>query len=239
MRYLLIIFLMIIMNVSEIINIFEELSNPDEIEGMKRFGINPEHTYGLRMPVIKKIAKDYKNDHELALKLWQINTRETRILASLVDNPDKVTSEQMDEWANDFDYWEICDQCCINLFRKTPFAYDKIYQWSENKKEFVKRAGFALIAILAVHDKKKSDETFIELLDLIEKESSDNRKMVKKAVNWGLRQIGKRNSNLNKIAIEKANEILKMDSKPGNWIAKNALKELESEKLQERLNNKN
>ncbi len=118
------------MTVTEIIETFKELSSPEDIEGMARFGITPEHTYGLRMPVIKKIAKNYKNDHELALSLWDINTRETRILASLVDDPKLVTQKQMDDWANDFDYWEICDQCCINLFRKTPFAYSRIHQWT-------------------------------------------------------------------------------------------------------------
>ncbi|MBZ9570898.1 DNA alkylation repair protein [Methanobrevibacter sp. TMH8] len=226
------------MEVSEIISTFEKLSNPNEIEGMKRFGIDPNHTYGLRMPVIKKIAKNYKNNHKLALDLWKINNRETRILASLVDDPKEVTSEQMDHWANDFDYWEITDQCCINLFRKTEFAYDKVYQWTEEEKEFVKRSGFSLIAVLAVHDKKKTDETFIELMELIERESTDNRKMVKKSVNWALRQIGKRNLKLNKLAIEKAEKIDKIDSKSAHWIAKNALKELKSEKIQEKLNNK-
>ena len=163
------------MTVTEIIETFKELSSPEDIEGMARFGITPEHTYGLRMPVIKKIAKNYKNDHELALSLWDINTRETRILASLVDDPKLVTQKQMDDWANDFDYWEICDQCCINLFRKTPFAYSRIHQWTNEDKEFVKRAGFALIAVLAVHDKNQDDEIFIELLNIIERESKDNR----------------------------------------------------------------
>ena len=105
------------LEVDEIIEKLEKLSKPEEVEGMKRFGINPENTYGIRMPVLKKIAKDYKNNHELAINLWKIDSRETRIIASLVDVPKMVSSKQMDEWANEFSYWEICDQCCINLFR--------------------------------------------------------------------------------------------------------------------------
>lgn len=225
------------MKLDEILKKLDELSNPDEIEGMTRFGITPEHTYGLRMPVIKKIAKNYKKDHGLALDLWNIDTRETRIIASLVDNPDEVTSEQMNSWVNDFDYWEITDQCCINLFRKTKYAYDKIYEWSENEKEFVKRAGFALIATLAVHDKKTDDETFIKLLKLTKREAIDERNFVKKAVNWALRQIGKKNSNLNKEAIATAKEIDMINSKSAHWIAKDALRELTSEKVQKKLNN--
>ena len=233
------------MPIKEILEKLDELADPDQIEGMARFGINPKNTYGLRMPVIKKIAKDYKNNHDLAIKLWEIDTRETRIMASLVDEADKVSSQQMDEWALEFDYWEICDQCCTNLFRKTKFAYDKIYQWSKAEEEYVKRAGFALIAVLAIHEKKQDDELFVELLELIERESCDDREMVKKAVNWALRQIGKKNSYLNKIAISKAEKIKTIDSKSAQWISKNALKELTSDKVQskleinKKLNNKN
>ncbi|KZX11905.1 DNA alkylation repair protein [Methanobrevibacter filiformis] len=221
--------------IDKIIKTFEKLADPEQVDGMARFGINPKNTYAIRMPVIKKIAKDYKNNHSLALDLWKIDTRETRILASLVDVPKEVTSNQMDNWAEEFDYWEICDQCCINLFRKTEFAYEKIQTWSESEKEFVKRAAFALIATLAVHDKNQKDEAFIELLDLVEKHSNDNRKLVKKAVNWALRQIGKKNMKLNEIAIEKAKEIDKIDSKAAHWIAKDALRELQNQKIIDRI----
>jgi len=219
------------LEVEEIIERLEKLSKPEEVEGMKRFGISPKNTYGIRMPVLKKIAKDYKNNHDLALDLWKIDTRETRIIASLVDVPKMVTPEQMDQWADEFTYWEICDQCCINLFRKTDYAYDKIYEWSESEKEFVKRAGFALIAVLAVHDKKTDDKIFIDLLKLVKREATDERNFVKKAVNWALRQIGKKNTVLNKEAINVAKEIDKIDSKSAHWIAKDALKELTSEKV--------
>lgn len=219
------------MNVKDVIKKLEEVSNPEDVEGMARFGISPKRTYGIRMPILKSIAKECGKNHELATELWEIDTRETRIIASLVDIPEFVSSQQMDDWVNEFDYWEICDQCCINLFRKTRYAYDKIYEWTKNDKEFVKRAGFALIATLAVHDKKKDNETFEKLLVLTKNEASDERNYVKKAVNWALRQVGKRNKYLNKKAISMANEIDKINSKSANWIAKDALRELESEKV--------
>jgi 3-methyladenine DNA glycosylase AlkD len=225
------------MEIDEIIGKLEELSNPDEIEGMRRFGINPEHTFAIGMPVLRKIGKECGKSHELAQELWKINTRETRILASIVDIPKEVTPEQMDRWADGFDYWEICDQCSINLFRKTAYVWEKIDKWTKSEKEFVKRAGFALLATYAVSNKKE-DEKFIEYLEIIKEESCDNRKMVKKAVNWALRQIGKRNLKLNKIAIEKAKEIDKINCKASHWIAKDAIRELESEKLLKRLNEK-
>ena len=217
--------------VEDIVKKLEELSNPEEIEGLLRFGINPKNTYGIRMPVLKSIARECEKSHELAGDLWKIDTRETRIMASLVDIPKLVSSKQMDEWVSEFDYWEICDQCCTNLFRKTPFVYDKIYEWTKSDDEFVKRAGFTLIANLAVHDKKKDDETFEELLELIKREACDDRNFVKKAVNWSLRQIGKRNRYLNKKAILMSEEIDKIDCKSAHWIAKDALRELKSEKV--------
>ncbi len=155
----------------------------------------------------------------------------------MIEDPKQVTSDQMDVWAAEFDYWEICDQCCMKLFRLTPFAYQKIFQWSESEEEFKKRAAFALIAVLAVHDKKSPDEKFEQFFPLIIKESLDNRNYVKKAVNWALRHIGKKNIALNKKAIITARKIKKMDSKSAKWIASDALRELESEKVQERLYN--
>src|SRR5690606_4553371 len=155
----------------------------------------------------------------------------------MIEDPDLVTSEQMDEWVADFDYWEICDQCCMKLFRMTPFAYQKIFEWSKRDEEFTKRAAFTLIAVLAVHDKKAPDEKFEQFFSLIIRESTDNRNYVKKGVNWALRHIGKRNLDLNRKAITIAEEILKIDSKSAKWIAKDAIKELESEKVQERLKN--
>ncbi|MBP2045875.1 DNA alkylation repair protein [Methanobacterium aggregans] len=218
-----------------IIHELESLSKPEEREGMARFGISPKRTYAVRMPEIRRIARKVGKDHELAARLWDADYRETKIMASIVDDPKLVTEGQMESWAAEFDYWEICDQCCINLFRKTPYAYKKAFQWSLRDEEFVKRAGFALIAVLAVHDKKAPDDKMEDFFPPIIRESKDNRKYVKKAVNWALRQIGKRNKNLNKRAIEVAEEIKSTDSKSAKWIAADALRELRDEKLQKKL----
>ncbi|EKQ54598.1 MAG: putative DNA alkylation repair enzyme [Methanobacterium sp. Maddingley MBC34] len=223
------------MNYDEIIQELESLSNPDDVEGMARFGINPQKTYAVRIPELRKIAKKAGKNHQLAAQLWEAGYRETRILACMIEDPKKVTSQQLDLWASEFDYWEICDQCCMKLFRMTPFAYQKVFQWSESEEEFKKRAAFTLIAVLAVHDKKAPDERFEEFFPLIIKESTDTRIYVKKAVNWALRHIGKKNIVLNKKAIMVAGEIQKINSKSAKWIASDALRELESEKVQERL----
>jgi 3-methyladenine DNA glycosylase AlkD len=222
------------MGYKDIIAELESLSKPEEREGMARFGISPKKTYAVRMPEIRRIARKAGKDHELAAKLWDAGYRETRIMASIVEDPKMVTEEQMDEWASEFDYWEICDQCCINLFRKTAYAYKKAFGWSTCDEEFVKRAGFALMAVLAVHDKKASNEKMMKFFPPIIRESEDNRVYVKKAVNWALRQIGKRNMNLNERAIEVAEEIQSMDSKSAKWIAADALRELRSEKVQKK-----
>lgn len=227
------------MEFEQIIYELEELSNPEEIEGMARFGINPAKTYAVRIPELRRIAKRAGKNHDLAKKLWEQGYRETRIIASIVEDPKMVTEDQMDEWALGFDTWDICDQCCMNLFRKTPFAYKKIDEWSMQNEEFVKRAAFTLIATLAVHDKKADDERFENLFPIIIRESDDERNFVKKAVNWALRQIGKRNLNLNKKAILIAEEINKKGSKSAKWIAKDAIRELNDEKVLKRLHSKN
>ena len=225
------------MKYEEVIKELEALSNPEDVKGMARFGINPEKTYAVRIPQLRQIAKKIGKNHEMAHKLWDAGYRETRIIASIIEDPKLVTEAQMEQWALDFDTWDICDQCCMNLFRKTSFAYEKIYQWSQRDEEFVKRASFTLIATLAVHDKKASDDTFEKLFPLIIRESCDGRNFVKKAVNWGLRQIGKRNRQLNKKAIETAEKIQKIDNKTAKWIANDALRELTSEKIQKRIKN--
>ncbi len=223
------------MDYDEIIQELEARSNPRDVEGMARFGINPGKTYAVRIPELRKIAKNVGKNHQLAAELWEAGYRETRILACMIEDPKQVTSEQMDLWAAEFDYWEICDQCCMKLFRMTPFAYQKVFKWSESQEEFNKRAAFALIAVLAVHDKKAPDEKFEQFFPLIIRESTDNRNYVKKAVNWALRHIGKRNIGLNKKSITVADEIKKIDSKSAKWIASDALRELKGEKVQERL----
>ncbi len=224
-----------LMKFEDIIRELESLSSPEDVEGRARFGINSTKAYGVRIPELRRMARETGKNHVLAEKLWQYGYSETRIMASMIDDPKLVTEDQMERWVIGFDSWDVCDQCCMNLFRKTPFAYKKISEWSEREEEFVKRAAFTLIATLAVHDKKAEDEKFIDLFPLIIRESTDPRNYVKKSVNWALRQIGKRNLNLNNKAIALALEIHEIDSKSAKWIASDALRELKSEKVQERL----
>lgn len=223
------------MELQTIVDKLESLSSPENIEGMARFGITPAKTYAIKIPELRKIAKEAGKNHSLALKLWELDFRETRILASMIDDPMMVSSKQMNEWVLEFDYWEICDQCCMNLFRKTVFAYDKIFEWGEHEKEFVKRTAFSLLAVMAVHDKMQPDEKFEAYFPLIISASEDNRNFVKKAVNWALRSIGKRNIELNKRSIELAEEILAINTKSSKWIANNALRELKSERVRKKL----
>jgi len=213
------------------------LSNPDAVAGMTRFGINPKHTYGISIPNLQKIAKEIGKDHSLAGRLWSSGIHEARILACMIDEPEQVTEKQAEQWVRDFDSWDVCDQCCNRLFDKTPFAWRKAEEWSSRKEEFVKRAGFVLMTQLAVHDKKAADERFEHFFHIIVRESVDSRNFVKKAVNWALRQIGKRNRNLNIRAAEAAREILQKDSKTARWIASDALRELTGEKVQNKLRN--
>lgn len=203
-------------------------SNPKNVEGMAKFGINPRNTLGIPIPVLRKIGKEIGKNHLLAQQLWSSGIHEARLLAGFVDEPTLVTGRQMDSWVKDFDSWDVCDQVCSNLFDRTPFAYKKAFEWSKRKEEFVKRAGFVLMACLAVHDKKADDKKLIKFLPVIKRESADERNFVRKAVNWALRQIGKRNKNLRKEAIKTANEIINLDSKSARWIASDALRELEA-----------
>lgn len=212
----------------DIIRELKKHKNSKNVEGMKRFGINSKNMLGLTSPDIKKIAKKIGKDHSLALELWQSNIYEARILACDIDDPDLVTEKQMDAWVSDFDSWAACDACCGHLFDRTNFAYKKAKEWSKRKEEYIKRAGFAMMACLAVHDKKAKDEDLLKFFPLIKKGSIDERNFVHKAVNWALRQIGKRNLNLNKKAIGLAEEIQKIDSKSAKWIAADALRELKN-----------
>jgi len=211
------------------------MSNPKAVEGMARFGINPKNTYGVSIPTLRAMAKAIGRDHALAQQLWSSGVHEARILATMIDSPRSVTEEQMEQWVRDLDSWDVCDQCCSNLFDKTEFAYQKAVEWSKRKEEFVKRAGFVLMATLAVHDTKAKDEEFVKFLPLIKGESTDDRNFVKKAVNWALRQVGKRNAVLNKEAIKTATEIQKVNSKSAKWVASDALRELTSEAIQKKI----
>ena len=216
----------------------ESLGDPSCVDGMARYGIRSKGVLGVPMPAITRIAKSIGSDHELADELWRTDIYDARILAALIDDSDMVTEEQMDRWVKDFDSWAICDGLCVHLFNDTPFAFDKAFAWTKRNEEFVRRAGFALMASLAVHDKKAGDAVFIRFLPLIQRFSNDERVYVKKAVNWALRQIGKRNIRLNKRALEMARKLRNSDSKSAKWIASDALRELESEPVQKRLKSK-
>jgi len=202
---------------------------------MARFGINPKNTLGVSIPFLRKTARELGKGHGLALELWKSGLHEARILASMVDEPSKVSETQMERWVADFDSWDVCDQTCANLFDKTKHAYSKALEWPSRNREFVKRAGFVLMASLAVHDKTMSDGKFLRFLPIIVREASDDRNFVKKAVNWALRQIGKRNLRLNKAAKNTAKKIMKRNSKAARWIASDALRELESAVVQKKL----
>ena len=223
------------MQYNEIIQKIKSMANPENVAGMARFGINVTSAYGISIYELRKMAKEIGKDHELALELWESGIHEARLLACLIDRPDMVTGEQMENWVKGFDSWDVCDVCCGHLFDRTAAAYQKAREWSEREEEFVKRAGFALMAALSVHDKKASDEAMAEFLPIIKREAIDERNFVKKAVNWALRQIGKRNLNLNEMAIKTAGEIKQIDSKSARWIAGDAIRELTGEKVQRKL----
>ncbi len=219
----------------DILNRLKSLENPRNVAGMARFGINPQNTLGVSIPALRKFAREIGKDHELAAELWSSGIHEARILATLIDIPALVNEPQMDRWVGDFDSWDVCDQCCSNLFCRTPLAYAKALEWSVDQKEFTKRAGFVMMAALAVKDKKAANRQFELFLANIKVGAVDSRNFVKKAVNWALRQIGKRNPALNVRAIAVAEEIRRMDSSTARWIAADALRELNSPPVQMRL----
>ena len=219
-------------------NVLDELQSkakPDQLAGMAKYGMTVERRLGVSVPDMRKLAKELGRDHALALDLWRTGIAEARIVAGMVADPAKLTEGQMEEWVKDIDSWDVCDQVCMNLFEKSQLAWKKIIDWSEREEEFVKRTAFSLIACLAWHDKKASDEKFVELLPVIMREAADERNFVKKAVNWALRNIGKRNVRLNEAAISTAKEIQRLDSKAARWIAADAIRELESDAVQSRL----
>ncbi|MCX7009480.1 MAG: DNA alkylation repair protein [Kiritimatiellaeota bacterium] len=213
---------------SEVIAKLRTMANPANVIGMARYGINSSDALGVSMPALRLMARQYRRQHALALELWQSGIHEGRIMASLVDETKQVTAGQMEAWVRDFAS-DVCDQVCSNLFDKTPFTQEKILAWTTRREEYVKRAGFVLMAALAVHDKKAPDELFVSFLPLLEREAHDVRNFVRKAVNWALRQIGKRNVRLKVAAIACARRILKQDTKPARWIARDALRELEAQ----------
>lgn len=223
------------MSAEKILKTLRSLGSHKARQGMERFGITSNHALGISTQVLKSLARKIGRDHTLAAELWSSGIFEARIIAALIDEPEKVTREQMDQWVRAFDSWAICDGCCCYLFRLTPFAWAKAVEWSRQRSEYVKRAGFSLMAYLAVHDKEAGDKTFQKLLPIIEREARDGRTYVRKAVNWALRQIGKRNLRLNRLAIQTAKRIRAQGDPSSRWIAADALRELQSKPVQARL----
>jgi 3-methyladenine DNA glycosylase AlkD len=205
---------------------------------MARYGIVSKKVFGISVVSLREMAKKIGRNHGLAQELWRTGILDARFLAAFIEEPGKITEAQMDRWAKDFDNWAICDGCSLHLFDRTPFAWKKALSWTTRKEEFVRRAGFALIAVLAVHDKSAPDAKFERTFPLIKRAATDDRNGVKKAVNWSLRQIGKRNLGLNALAISAAQEIQSVDSASARWIASDALRELKSPAVQTRLNKK-
>jgi 3-methyladenine DNA glycosylase AlkD len=222
-------------SVKDVLDRLQSKAKPEQLEGMAKYGMTVEKRLGVSVPDMRKLAKEIGRDHKLALDLWRTGIAEARIVAGMVGDPVRLTEEQMEEWVKGINSWDVCDQVCMNLFEKNPLAWKKIVDWSEREEEFVKRTAFSLIACLAWHDKKASDEKFIELLPVIIRGATDERNFVKKAVNWAVRNIGKRNLKLNRAAIDAAKEIQRLDSKAARWIAADAIRELESDAIQSRL----
>ena len=221
--------------VDEIVSALKAHGNWGNVEGMARFGITSKKVLGVSTPVLRGLAKRIGKNHKLAAGLWKTGILEARILAAFVDEPGRVTAAQMDRWASGFDSWAVCDGVCIHLFVDTPYAHGKAALWSSDEREFVRRAGFALMACLAVHDRKAPDRQFERFFPSIRRAALDERNFVKKAVNWALRQIGKRNAGLNRKAIRLAESIRRMDSKSARWIAADALRELKSRDVQKKV----
>src|SRR5207245_11517064 len=218
----------------QIIHEMDTRGDPKAVAGMARFGIETSKAFGVSIPQLRDLAGKIGKNHHLAEQLWGTGIHEARILAGMIDDPERVTEDQMEKWVADFDSWDIVDGSCGNLFDKTELAVRKAHEWSKRKEEYVKRAGFVLMAELAVHDKKASNKTFLDFLPVIVREASDERNFVKKAVNWAVRQIGKRNSALNAAAIRTCHEIAKSESRSAKWIAADDLREITSAPISKR-----
>jgi 3-methyladenine DNA glycosylase AlkD len=219
------------MNYSEILKQLKKLADPKIADAKRHRGSLAKNTYGIMVKDLRLLAKEIGTNHSLALKLFKSGIHEAKKLACMIDDPKKVTESQMETWVKKFDSWDICDCCCSSLFVKTPFAYKKIFEWCKRKEEYEKRAAFTLMAHLVFHDKISTDNKFERFFPIIKRESTDERNFVKKAVNWALRQIGKRNANLNKKAIVTAKEIKKINSESAQWVANNALNELTKKRI--------
>ena len=205
---------------------------------MARYGINTEKRLGVQIPELRQLAKETGKNHQIALELWQTGIAEARILAAMTDEPEKVTEQQMENWVKDINSWDIDDQITMNLFEKTPLSWKKITDWSQRPEEFVRRTAYSLLACLAWHNKTATDQQFTQLFPVIASGATDERKSIQKAISWALRTIGKRNPQLNRAAIQLAQEIQQTNTKPARWIANSVTRELRSQPVQNRLQNK-
>ncbi|MBN1398334.1 MAG: DNA alkylation repair protein [Bacteroidetes bacterium] len=211
-------------------------ANSKNAEGMKRYGItSTKKVLGVSAKPLFAMAKRLGKNTDLAIELWKTGVYEARILSTLIADPNKIKKSTMNAWIKDFDNWAVCDCACMHCFRDTPYAHELAVTWVKRKQEFVRRAGFSMIATLCVHDKKMNDKVFIKYLPLVKKYAADERQYVKKAVNWALRQIGKRSLYCNPYAVKAAKEIKKMNSPSAKWIASDALRELQSPAVKKRL----
>lgn len=221
--------------VDSILHWLKKHSSTATHEGMARYGIPADNASGVSVEDIRRLAKEIGRDHQLALALWETGSYEARMLTPFIDEPTRVTPAQMDRWCRDFDSWAICDALCFHLFDKTPHAWSKIAKWSDSRAEFVRRAGFALLASVALHDKTAPDRPFLDSLQLIERAATDDRNFVKKAVSWALRGIGKRNPNLHAAAVTLAHRLAKSNGAAARWIGKDAIRDLATPATRRRL----
>ncbi len=220
---------------TEIIKQRAALGSPENLAGMARYGINTARSFGVKAADLKALSRPYKGDQALARNLWASGYRDARILATYIADPKAFTPKQMDAWVANFDSWDVCDATANQLFRRSPHALNRALAWSRAEPQFTRRAGFALMAGLALQSSPLPDDAYEPFLERIRAAATDRRNMVNKAVNWALRQIGKRNPALNARAIAVAEDLAAMKDPIARWIAADALKELRSEKVQERL----
>lgn len=219
----------------QLLSELQALENPEDKAGQAHFGIAVDKSFGIRVPLLRAMVKPYRRNHELSEALWQLDYRETRLLAAMVGDPKQVTEAQMERWVLEVNSWDVCDTLMGELFEPSALGYHKAHQWAQREEEFVRRSAFSLIAWLAVHRKKDADDPFLDFLPLIEQAADDDRNFVKKAVNWALRQIGKRSAGLHPSAVACANRLADRPEASARWIGKDALRELEGEKVLQRL----
>lgn len=217
--------------VQEILTALRAQASARNREGMARYGINVARALGVSVTEIRRMARPYRKRHDLARQLWETQVHEARIMACIIGEPEKVTKAEMERWVKDLDSWDICDLACGNLWDKTPWAYEKALAWNRRRAEFVKRAGFALMAALSVHDKQANDDAFSPFFDAVVAQCEDERNFVKKAVNWALRQMGKRNLHLHGRALAIAQDLCERQSKAARWIGRDAVRELTNPKV--------